>query len=280
MITLYHHPFCPHSRFVRLSLGEMGIEPKLIEERAWERRREFLLMAAEGATPVLVEDHAAGPAGRRGHRRISRRDAGPGPRRSPAAARRPGGSRRSAPAHDLVQRQVLQRSEPVAGAGEDLQALHEPRSGRRRARHARRASGALQSALSSALYRPPDCGPELAGRRPADLRRSRGGGPSFLHRLSGRRAVAGERNRPDLVRAGEVAPLVPPAAGRAPAGRRRRARPTPISTSSGVARQGARARLRRLPGHVGRGRRRAPRAPRRLARRGRAWRHGLDGGCL
>ena len=24
MLTLYHHPFCPHSRFVRLALGEMG----------------------------------------------------------------------------------------------------------------------------------------------------------------------------------------------------------------------------------------------------------------
>ena len=57
MVTLYHHPFCPHSRFVRLALGEMGIEPKLVEERAWDRRRDFLLMAAEGATPVLVETH-------------------------------------------------------------------------------------------------------------------------------------------------------------------------------------------------------------------------------
>ena len=58
MVTLYHYPFCPHSRFVRLVLAEMGIEPKLVEERAWERRREFLLTAAEGATPVLVEAHA------------------------------------------------------------------------------------------------------------------------------------------------------------------------------------------------------------------------------
>ncbi len=57
MVTLYHHPFCPHSRFVRLALGEMGIEPKLVEERVWDRRRDFLLMAAEGATPVLVETH-------------------------------------------------------------------------------------------------------------------------------------------------------------------------------------------------------------------------------
>ncbi|MGO4870385.1 MAG: glutathione S-transferase family protein [Roseiarcus sp.] len=58
MITLYHHPFCPHSRFVRLALGEYGIEPALIEERPWERRRDFLLLSAEGATPVMVEDSA------------------------------------------------------------------------------------------------------------------------------------------------------------------------------------------------------------------------------
>jgi glutathione S-transferase len=32
----------------------------LIEERSWERRREFLLMSPEGATPLLVED--GGPA--------------------------------------------------------------------------------------------------------------------------------------------------------------------------------------------------------------------------
>ncbi|HMH61306.1 MAG TPA: glutathione S-transferase family protein, partial [Bradyrhizobium sp.] len=24
MFTLFHHPFCPHSRFVRLALGEYG----------------------------------------------------------------------------------------------------------------------------------------------------------------------------------------------------------------------------------------------------------------
>jgi len=59
MITLYHHPFCPHSRFVRLALAEMGIEPKLVEERAWERRREFLILAAEGATPVMIDDQSA-----------------------------------------------------------------------------------------------------------------------------------------------------------------------------------------------------------------------------
>ncbi len=63
MITLYHHPFCPHSRFVRLALGEYGIEPGLIEERPWERRRDFLLMAPEATTPVLTEDDGPGIPG-------------------------------------------------------------------------------------------------------------------------------------------------------------------------------------------------------------------------
>src|SRR5580704_6784822 len=63
MITLYHHPFCPHSRFIRLVLGEMGIEPRLVEERPWDRRREFLLMAPEGATPVMIEDDSRSLSG-------------------------------------------------------------------------------------------------------------------------------------------------------------------------------------------------------------------------
>jgi glutathione S-transferase len=56
MLTLFHHPFCPHSRFVRLAFGEYGIEARLVEERAWERRREFLLLNPAGTTPVLVEE--------------------------------------------------------------------------------------------------------------------------------------------------------------------------------------------------------------------------------
>ncbi len=54
MVTLYHHPFCPHSRFIRLALGEYAIEPELLLENVWERRREFLLLSAEGATPVMT----------------------------------------------------------------------------------------------------------------------------------------------------------------------------------------------------------------------------------
>ena len=56
MLTLYHHPFCPHSRFVRVAAGEYGLNPALIEERPWERRNEFLALNPAGTTPVLVEE--------------------------------------------------------------------------------------------------------------------------------------------------------------------------------------------------------------------------------
>jgi glutathione S-transferase len=62
MITLFHHPFCPHSRFVRVVLGEFGIAVRLVEERVWERRQEFLALNPEGTTPVLIEEgHPAVP---------------------------------------------------------------------------------------------------------------------------------------------------------------------------------------------------------------------------
>jgi glutathione S-transferase len=56
MLTLFHHPFCPHSRFTRLALGEYGLTPRLVEEPVWERREEFLILNPSGTTPVLVED--------------------------------------------------------------------------------------------------------------------------------------------------------------------------------------------------------------------------------
>lgn len=50
MYTLFHHPFCPHSRFVRLVLGEYGLDLRLVEERAWERREAFLVLNPAGTT--------------------------------------------------------------------------------------------------------------------------------------------------------------------------------------------------------------------------------------
>jgi glutathione S-transferase len=56
MLTLFYHPLCPFSRYARLILGEYGIEVRLVEERFWERREEFLLLNPAGQIPVLVAD--------------------------------------------------------------------------------------------------------------------------------------------------------------------------------------------------------------------------------
>lgn len=56
MLTLLQHPLCPLSRFVRLILNEYGIEARMVEERFWERRKEFLEVNPAGAIPVLVAD--------------------------------------------------------------------------------------------------------------------------------------------------------------------------------------------------------------------------------
>jgi glutathione S-transferase len=56
MLTLFHQSLCPHSRFVRLALGEYGLSARLVEERFWERRADFLTLNPAGSIPVLVED--------------------------------------------------------------------------------------------------------------------------------------------------------------------------------------------------------------------------------
>jgi glutathione S-transferase len=55
-LTLFQHPFCPHSRFVRLALGEYGLMARSVEERVWDRREEFLELNPAGTTPVLVAE--------------------------------------------------------------------------------------------------------------------------------------------------------------------------------------------------------------------------------
>jgi len=56
MFTLFHHSFCPHSRFIRLALGEHGLDLRLVEERVWERREAFLALNPAATTPVLIAD--------------------------------------------------------------------------------------------------------------------------------------------------------------------------------------------------------------------------------
>ncbi|MEN3972157.1 glutathione S-transferase family protein [Sphingomicrobium sp. XHP0235] len=55
MMQLYQYPLCPHSRKVRLVLGEKGMAFELVREHPWERRDEFLDMNPAGETPVLVD---------------------------------------------------------------------------------------------------------------------------------------------------------------------------------------------------------------------------------
>ncbi len=56
MLTLLHHPLCPRSRYVRLILGEYGVETRLADEPFWERRDDFLMLNPAGEIPVLVAD--------------------------------------------------------------------------------------------------------------------------------------------------------------------------------------------------------------------------------
>src|SRR5882757_4986685 len=56
MYTLFHHPFCPHSRFIRLVLGEYGLDLRLVEERVWERREAYLALNPAATTPVLIAE--------------------------------------------------------------------------------------------------------------------------------------------------------------------------------------------------------------------------------
>jgi glutathione S-transferase len=60
MATLHHHPLCPHSRFARMVLAELGATVTLVEEVPWARSEAFLALNPAGTTPVFVEQD--GPA--------------------------------------------------------------------------------------------------------------------------------------------------------------------------------------------------------------------------
>ncbi len=102
MLTLFHQPLCPLSRYVRLILGEYDIQARLVEERFWERREEFLLLNPAGEIPVLVADgQPAVPGATIIAEYIEETHQHDAERLLPAAVRRTG---RGAPAGELVQR--------------------------------------------------------------------------------------------------------------------------------------------------------------------------------
>lgn len=52
--TLWHFPFCPDSRAVRLAMAELGLSFELEEERVWEWRPGFVAMNPAGELPVVA----------------------------------------------------------------------------------------------------------------------------------------------------------------------------------------------------------------------------------
>jgi glutathione S-transferase len=56
MIKLFHFKLCPFSRRARVSLSELGVEHLLIDEKVWDRRREFLSINPAGTLPVIIDD--------------------------------------------------------------------------------------------------------------------------------------------------------------------------------------------------------------------------------
>ncbi|MFQ5439239.1 MAG: glutathione S-transferase family protein [Paracoccaceae bacterium] len=56
MHRLYHAPLSPFCRKVRLVLAEKKIEVELVEERYWEKRKDFMEMSPGGQVPVLRAD--------------------------------------------------------------------------------------------------------------------------------------------------------------------------------------------------------------------------------
>ncbi len=226
MLTLFHHPFCPHSRFIRLALGEYGLELRLVEERAWERREEFLTLNPAGTTPVLIAEGAPAGAGRQpSSPNISTRPTAPECRIAGCCRRRP--------AERIEVRRLMawfnekffeEVSDPLVTERIYKRFMSEEQGGGAPATDAIRAAKA-QCPLSSGLYRLAGADAELSRRRPADLCGPRRGGASVGDRLSGRRAMERRRRSKDLVRAGEIPPVVPSAAERM-AGRACRRRAT------------------------------------------------------
>lgn len=54
MTDLYHHWLSPGARFARIILSEKNIPFRLVLEKEWERRPEFLALNPAGEVPVLV----------------------------------------------------------------------------------------------------------------------------------------------------------------------------------------------------------------------------------
>ncbi len=204
MFTLFHHPFCPHSRFVRLALGEHGLDLRLVEERAWERREAFLALNPAGTTPGASRRRPACNSGGGDHRRISRREPwhGTGERRllPTAMGERIEVRRLMAWFNDKF---FEEASNPLVTERIYKRFMNEGDGG------GAPAADVIRAAKANVRYHLAYIGwlaqtPEFSGRRPADLCGPRRRGASFGDRLSGRRAMGRGRSGKGVVRAGEI----------------------------------------------------------------------------
>ena len=179
MLILHHYPFCPHSRFARLVLAEMGLEPEPVEEKPWERRVPFLELNPAGHLPVFVDDNGlvVPGAGVMAEYLDDTRGAELGERR--LMPRHPAvrmevrrlmdwflGKFHEEVSDYLATEKIYKRFMPteLGGGPPDMNAIR---------------AGAGQYPLSSEIYRLPDRDPKLAGRRSDDLCGSGRGGPSL-----------------------------------------------------------------------------------------------------
>ena len=219
MYTLFHHPFCPHSRFIRLALGEYGLDLRLVEERAWERREAFLALNPAGTTPVLIAEGLPPIPG-----------AGIIAEYLDETHGLDAGERRLLPA-SMAERIEVRRlmawfndkffeevSNPLVTERIYKRFMSEEKGGGAPATEVIRAAKAnVRYHLAYIGWLVADA--ELPRRRPADLRGPRRRGASFGDRLSGRRAMERGRGGKGVVRAGEIPPVVPSAAERMAGGR-------------------------------------------------------------
>jgi glutathione S-transferase len=184
MANLYYYPFCPNSRFVRLVLAEMGMEPTLREERPWERRREFLALDPAGATPLLVEEGGLAIPGAAviAEYLDETRGLGLGTRRL-----LPDGPAERVEVRRLLDWFLAKFHEEVTGYLVHEKIVKRFIGPARAAgpRHGGDSRGAQQCALSSQIHRLPDRDPELACGRPSDLCGSGRRGPSLLRDYCG-----------------------------------------------------------------------------------------------
>ncbi len=219
MYTLFHHPFCPHSRFIRLVLGEHGLDLRLVEERVWERREAFLALNPAGHTPVLIAEGLPPIPGAGIIAEYLDEAHGAGGGRTAAAAGVDG--------ERIEVRRLMawfndkffeEASNPLVTERIYKRFMSEENGG------GAPAADVIRAAKVNVRYHLTYIGwlartrNYLAGDR-THLRGPRRRGASFGDRLSGRRAMERGRRGKGVVRAGEIPPVVPPAAERMAGGR-------------------------------------------------------------